>query len=53
MLVDSAHGGGLARAVGFIGVAVLVLIAGYFSPLPPKNGHQKEAVTATEGKDEQ
>lgn len=36
MLVDSAGGGGLARAVAFIGVAVLVLIVGYFSPLPPK-----------------
>ncbi len=36
MLVDSAHGGGLARAIAFIGVAVLVLIVGYFAPLPPK-----------------
>ncbi|MDC9467564.1 DUF2339 domain-containing protein, partial [Clostridioides difficile] len=36
MLVDSAGGGGLARAVAFIGVAILVLIVGYFSPLPPK-----------------
>lgn len=36
MLVDSAGGGGLARAVAFIGVAVLVLIVGYFSPLPPR-----------------
>ena len=32
MLVDSAGGGGLARAVAFIGVAILVLIVGYFSP---------------------
>lgn len=38
MLVDSARGGGLARAIAFIGVAVLVLIVGYFSPLPPKAG---------------
>ncbi len=36
MLVDSAGGGGLSRAIAFIGVAVLVLIVGYFSPLPPK-----------------
>ncbi|WP_312584760.1 DUF2339 domain-containing protein [Atlantibacter sp.] len=36
MLVDSARGGGLARAIAFIGVAVLVLIVGYFSPLPPR-----------------
>ncbi len=41
MLVDSAGGGGLARAVAFIGVAILVLIVGYFSPLPPKAGEEK------------
>ena len=41
MLVDSAGGGGLARAVAFIGVAILVLIVGYFSPLPPKTGDKK------------
>lgn len=41
MLVDSARGGGLARAVAFIGVAILVLIIGYFSPLPPKAGAEK------------
>lgn len=53
ILVDSAHGGGLARAVGFIGVAILVLIAGYFSPLPPKTGHKEDAVTVNEGKHEE
>ncbi|WP_339024941.1 DUF2339 domain-containing protein [Citrobacter koseri] len=41
MLVDSARGGGLARAIAFIGVAILVLIVGYFSPLPPKAGEEK------------
>ncbi|HEY4469466.1 MAG TPA: DUF2339 domain-containing protein [Klebsiella sp.] len=41
ILVDSARGGGLARAIAFIGVAILVLIVGYFSPLPPKAGEQK------------
>lgn len=35
-LVDSANSGGLARAVAFIGVAILILIVGYFAPLPPK-----------------
>lgn len=53
ILVDSAHGGGLARAVGFIGVAILVLIAGYFSPLPPKNGSQAGSLTASKGKYEE
>lgn len=43
MLVDSARGGGLARAVAFIGVAVLVLIIGYFSPLPPKQAQAGNA----------
>ncbi|MFC0228223.1 DUF2339 domain-containing protein [Serratia aquatilis] len=42
MLVDSARGGGLARAISFIGVAILVLIVGYFSPLPPKTERGKE-----------
>ncbi|MEG5459477.1 DUF2339 domain-containing protein [Enterobacter kobei] len=41
MLVDSAGGGGMSRAVAFIGVAILVLIVGYFSPLPPKTGDEK------------
>lgn len=41
MLVDSAQGGGLARAIAFIGVAILVLIVGYISPLPPKTGEIK------------
>ena len=40
MLVDSARRR-LARAVAFIGVAILVLIVGYFSPLPPKAGEEK------------
>ena len=30
-----------ARAVAFIGVAIPVLIVGYFSPLPPKAGEEK------------
>ncbi|WP_342321943.1 DUF2339 domain-containing protein [Kosakonia sp. BYX6] len=41
MLVDSAGGGGLSRAIAFIGVAVLVLIVGYFSPLPPKAAREQ------------
>jgi uncharacterized membrane protein len=35
-LVDSARGGGIARAVAFLGVAALVLIIGYLAPLPPR-----------------
>lgn len=40
MLIDSAGGGGLARSIAFIGTAILLLIVGYFSPLPPKDKHQ-------------
>jgi uncharacterized membrane protein len=40
-LVDSAHGGGLARAVAFIGVALLVLLIGYVAPLPPREAVKK------------
>jgi uncharacterized membrane protein len=36
MLVDSARGGGLARAIAFIGVALLILLIGYLAPLPPR-----------------
>lgn len=41
LLVDSGRGGGLARAIAFIGVSLLVLVVGYFSPLPPKNGEEE------------
>ncbi|WP_249384053.1 DUF2339 domain-containing protein [Chitinivorax sp. B] len=35
-LVELGNRGGLARIVSFIGVGVLLLIVGYFAPLPPK-----------------
>lgn len=35
-LVDLAATGTLARIVSFLGVGALLLITGYFSPLPPK-----------------
>nr|WP_274921886.1 hypothetical protein [Providencia sp. G1(2023)] len=36
------HGqGGISRAISFIGVALLILIVGYFSPLPPKDIKEK------------
>jgi uncharacterized membrane protein len=34
-LVDLSHIGGIERIVSFIGVGVLMLVIGYFSPLPP------------------
>jgi uncharacterized membrane protein len=41
-LVDSARGGGLARAIAFIGVAILVLLIGYIAPLPPRQANDAE-----------
>jgi uncharacterized membrane protein len=35
--VELSNRGGMARIVSFIGVGVLLLVVGYFAPLPPKN----------------
>ena len=35
-LVDLAKVGGVERIVSFIAVGVLMLVIGYFAPLPPK-----------------
>lgn len=43
--VELSNRGGLARIVSFIGVGVLLLVVGYFAPLPPKRA---EAVLDTE-----
>jgi uncharacterized membrane protein len=34
--VELSNRGGLERIVSFIGVGVLLLVVGYFAPLPPK-----------------
>lgn len=36
-LIDVYGQDGISRAVSFIAVAVLILVVGYFSPLPPKH----------------
>ncbi|HEY0210626.1 DUF2339 domain-containing protein [Acerihabitans sp.] len=41
-LIDGAAGGGLGRAVAFLGVAILMLVIGYFVPLPPRRVTGKE-----------
>lgn len=43
--IELSNRGGLARIVSFIGVGVLLLVVGYFAPLPPKRA---EAVPDTE-----
>ncbi|NBM55600.1 DUF2339 domain-containing protein [Proteus vulgaris] len=40
-LIDTSLSSGLLRALAFIGVAILILLIGYFSPLPPKKQSQK------------
>ncbi|WP_434778231.1 DUF2339 domain-containing protein [Neisseria sp. Ec49-e6-T10] len=39
--IDAAKTNGIERAITFIGVAILVLIIGYISPLPPKKQNKK------------
>jgi uncharacterized membrane protein len=36
LFIELGNQGGLARIVSFIGVGVLLLIVGYFAPLPPR-----------------
>lgn len=41
-LIDTSLSSGLLRALAFIGVAILILLIGYFSPLPPKKSRITE-----------
>ena len=36
LLVDLSNSGGAERIVSFIAVGALMLIVGYFAPIPPK-----------------
>ncbi|MNR69084.1 hypothetical protein D3C85_1940770 [compost metagenome] len=47
--VELSNRGGLARIVSFIGVGVLLLVVGYFAPLPPKRTDPATAAPQTEG----
>jgi uncharacterized membrane protein len=38
--VELSNRGGMARIVSFIGVGILLLVVGYFAPLPPKRAAQ-------------
>ncbi|WP_044873027.1 DUF2339 domain-containing protein [Pseudomonas sp. LFM046] len=45
--VELGNRGGLERIVSFIGVGVLLLVVGYFAPLPPRRAEpEKERVSA-------
>lgn len=43
-LIELFHAGGVPRIVSFIGVGVLLLITGYFAPLPPKRASKLEEI---------
>jgi uncharacterized membrane protein len=36
-LIDLANTGTVERVISFIGVGVLVILVGYYSPVPPKS----------------
>ena len=42
-VVDLAAGGTLERIVSFVVVGLLLMVIGYFAPLPPRNLHREEA----------
>ena len=41
LFIDMAQAEGFARVIAFIAVGVLMLLIGYFVPLPPKQGEAK------------
>lgn len=43
VLIDLANHGGMERVIAFIVVGVMLLIIGYFAPIPPSTGDQHEA----------
>jgi len=45
-LIELADRGGLYRIVSFIVVGVLLLVVGYFAPVPPKQGERRGAEAA-------
>lgn len=42
-LVELSDRGGMARVISFIGVGILLLVVGYFAPLPPKKTTAQQA----------
>lgn len=45
-LIELSNTGGLARIVSFIAVGVLLLVVGYFAPLPPKPNEPNEGAAS-------
>ena len=45
-LLDMSQSGSVERIVSFIGAGLMLLVMGYFAPLPPAKTHAKDGVTA-------
>ena len=45
ILIDLSNRGGSERIIAFIGVGLLMLVVGYFAPLPPKAAPSREEST--------
>ena len=43
-LVELLHAGTVERIVSFMVVGILLLVLGYFAPVPPKKTQEKEAI---------
>ncbi|MFM5925018.1 MAG: DUF2339 domain-containing protein, partial [Novosphingobium sp.] len=48
LFVDMSQAEGIARIIAFIGVGVLMLLIGYFVPLPPRKGSETPPRKGTE-----
>ncbi|MCP3868747.1 MAG: DUF2339 domain-containing protein [Gammaproteobacteria bacterium] len=42
--IELGNSGGLERIISFIGVGVLLLVVGYFAPLPPRKSQSQETM---------
>ncbi|SET68037.1 DUF2339 domain-containing protein [Pseudomonas graminis] len=49
--VELSNRGGLERIISFIGVGVLLLVVGYFAPLPPRHPARREGLTDADAAD--
>jgi uncharacterized membrane protein len=49
--VELSNRGGLERIISFIGVGVLLLVVGYFAPLPPRQTARNEGLADADSAD--
>jgi len=53
LMIDLSNAGGAERIIAFIAVGVLMLVVGYFAPLPPKAAPRAEPETPPVARSEQ